>query len=226
MSIGNGDRLAARLSEAYRERYGSVLKFQKAIEAHAQKQKKEIKGDDYPSVRAYVKGIRQPRPDWLEVAAEVTGYRAEWLAFGSGERTPEDQKVADANRGKTPIELIAPEGVRISDSDAEAFRRQFKNDGALYYTLTPTLQLMFDNVYARLVKYTAREIEAGEVDFRLACANRLVETLRTGFSVEPPEGPKSLEFTDYAWSLLHTIALSLRAKVDAVVEAKTPARRR
>jgi hypothetical protein len=177
-------------------------------------------------VQNCLNGKSAPDTDWLKTAAGLTGYRPEWLAFRSGEPTPEEQAVADANRSKTPIERIAPEGVEISDVDAEWFRNEFEERCKIYKKLSPTVQLLFDATFARYVKHVLEEIDARQRNERLNAAVGLMNALKLGHMDWPPKDPRSPEFADYCVSMLHTVGLSFRAEITRVRSSGKASKRR
>lgn len=79
--------LAHRLETAIAERFnGSIRAFQQAL------QERGARGSAYASVHSYVKGEAIPSLEFVETAADVLGVRPEWLGFGRGEPTEEQEE--------------------------------------------------------------------------------------------------------------------------------------
>ena len=71
----------------------------------------ELKDSDVPgaaaysSVHAYADGKTEPGLRWTEAAAKALNHRPEWIAFGTGERTPEDAAAARARQETTESDV-------------------------------------------------------------------------------------------------------------------------
>lgn len=84
-----GTSAAQRLEIDIGRRFGSERKFQRALKKAAP----ELRGTARNTIRGYLSGEAEPDPGWVRCAAEVLGVREEWLASGSGARTPEDEEI-------------------------------------------------------------------------------------------------------------------------------------
>ena len=162
----------------------------------------------------YEKGKRRPSVEWLKATAKVTGDRPEWLILLDGERNEEDERTAQRTGA---IETI---GAPVDEpaTDQAQFRKKFAADFPEYYEdedgLTPTIKLEFENVYARYVKHVR-----GGMGWKERCkvACWLGGLLRSPFDA-PQLGVnyeglgidvRSPEWTDFAWAMLHSVALAM-----------------
>ena len=70
---------------------GDKQAFQEAIKTEMGSSDKDRHGTSYPSVLSYFSGGSAPSLEWIQAAAGILGVRAEWLAFGSGTATEEEE---------------------------------------------------------------------------------------------------------------------------------------
>lgn len=85
---GLANTVSERLQEAL-DRDGKSMRW-----LHTQLDERGAPNSSWGAVRSYVRGDQDPPLNFLEEAADVLGVRIEWL-FGSGERTPDEQRVAE-----------------------------------------------------------------------------------------------------------------------------------
>lgn len=72
------DSLDRRLTQAVHEAgYKSIRAFQRALP-------EDVRGTSYESVYRYMRGEREPGPEFLEAAARLLGVRSEWLEGDDG----------------------------------------------------------------------------------------------------------------------------------------------
>jgi hypothetical protein len=172
---------------------------------------RKVRGVSHQSINDYLHDKVTPRIDFLAVAAEVLDVRVEWMAFKSGEPTVAEEIRAAEARSKTPLELIGALGTDGPD-DLKKFRKSFNKRCSWYDMLTPTIQLEFDNIFARYVKHISPRLAAPD---RLMVADALAKCIVAPFDLRgSPATWDDLdfarpEFTDYTWAMLHALGLAM-----------------
>lgn len=90
---------ADRLKDAIvRSPLKSIRKFHEAIA------EKPVPGNSYPVIYRYLKGTAVPPVEFLEAAAEILGVKPAWLAFGTGPRDDEEERVQRVQAEREEVE--------------------------------------------------------------------------------------------------------------------------
>lgn len=103
--VGNWHTLAGRLRWAIFEhqppqgRERGLRLFQRRMEAHAP----DTPGTSLSAIQGYLRGEPEPSLRFIEEAARLLGVRGEWLAWGAGAPTEEEEAI----RRETPEEELA-----------------------------------------------------------------------------------------------------------------------
>ncbi len=212
---GESKKIAERLRRAIKRRRWKIEEFKELM--RDLRKEKDIAGSRQ-QINNYLMGQETPKLRWLQEAAKLLHVRPEWLILGKGEPTEEEERIAISKQELPSIEEIGALP-RERREDLNKFRQRFEETiFPEYFELTATIQLEFDNVFARYVKYVSPGLD---VAGRLEAAQWLSAFLVNPFN--PKTGPEvfgsidvqSPEYTDFAWSMLHTLALAMR-----IIQAK------
>lgn len=128
--------VAQRLDAEIQRQFGTVYKFQKELAARnkQRKPKDRIKGTSTPSIHAYLKGGTDgsvPGVDFLQVAAEILGVRPSWLAFGTGPRSDEEERIERSKAYAAMLERPTPYSAAIDEVQQRGFQSNSRQNAAL-----------------------------------------------------------------------------------------------
>lgn len=89
MKKKSGNTIGARLRQAIEQwRSGSIREFQREMQARGAPR------STYPTINSYLKDENEPPTSFFTEAASLLGVRPEWLAFGTGEQTDQQEAIA------------------------------------------------------------------------------------------------------------------------------------
>ena len=135
--------IGARLRQAIKQwRSGSIREFQREMKARGAPR------STYPTINGYLKDETEPPPSFFTEAAPLLNVRREWLAFGTGQQTEQEEQAQSALEGATPSERR--EGEWDWREDIQVVQQEF-GDGSDRLADDPLVRMVVLGTWARLL---------------------------------------------------------------------------
>ncbi len=185
------DSLASRLRWAITQqppdgRRRGLRLFQRRLSAEAPR----LDGTALSSIQAYLSGAVTPSLGWVEVASEILGVRAAWLAFGGGFPTDEEQAEIEGVQA-APTGTVERNG-KARDAVGDFVTSVLNEEFPVFWRLPPAARRDLIDALARHVRRVVRRGESFHATFR-----RHVRYLEAPFSVTKVD-PGTLDPADLA----------------------------
>jgi hypothetical protein len=151
-------------------------------------------------VRRYLEpdGDYQPQLDWLVAAAKILHVRLAWLVAGEG-----PMELGEAGVSSRPIWQVAGCG----ESEKDSFMARFSEGFPEYGSMTETLQLVFNNMFARWVG--SMDLDQLTIEERAGKAVQLGGLLTAPLRLFQPGQMHTRRYTDFMLSQLNALGLAM-----------------
>jgi hypothetical protein len=189
------ETLGERLQRALRQRGLRVKPFAEEMRDLGAPQ------SSYPMVRRYLdpSGDYTPRQDWLVKAARLLRVRLAWLVAGDG-----PMELGEAGVESRPIWEVAK---CETATEKDVFVRHFDEGFREYGGMTETIQLVFNNMFARWMG--SMDLDALTVEERADKAVQLGELLMAPLRVFQPGELHTRRHTDFMLGQLSALGLAM-----------------